>query len=396
MANSPWCGTGYGTQSKHLLPAFKDMACVDDVLIHAYFGLQGGRIRHRIGKHTFDIWPTTTNDWGNETISKYAQEWNADLVITLLDIWPLAEDFGGGGVLWCPYAPVDLQPVPDAFVKRLRNAYLPIVYAKHAQAALEDIGIESAYAPHGVLCSQYRPMPQMRGQFRAALDWPEEAQDGFVFGMVAANKGFPCRKAFPEVFEAFARVMAKRDDVWLYLHTTVSNVYGGPDLVDMARAFGIGNRVIAANQHLLMSGAYDDTDMVRIYNAIDCLLSPSYSEGFGLPQLEAQSCGTPVIATDAFAMTELNGAGWLVPWDHQFYMPIGGSYVMPSVDHLAGAMFEALVDCKPGSKTRKALRAQARAFALDYDWPHVIDTYWRPILERLHRELTPRTYRIAG
>src|SRR5258706_4185567 len=170
---------------------------------------------------------------------------------------------------------------------------------------------------------------------------------------------------------------------------------GGPNLMEIARMYGVADHILIENKHLYMSGAYDDTDMMRIYNAMDCLLSPSYSEGFGLPQIEAQACGTPVIATDAFAMTELNGAGWLVPWDHKLYMPVGASYVMPSVDKLTDAMSEALVDCSK-VKTRASLRSKARDFALDYDWNTVVKNYWTPLIKRLHKELTPRVYKLSA
>lgn len=395
QANAPWCATGYGVQGNRLLPAWKDMDEVDDVLVYAFYGLQGGRIKHRIGTHTFDVWPILGQaEFGGGTVSNYAAEFKADLVITLVDIWPLDEQYGTG-FLWSPYMPLDVTPVPPVFLDRLRNAYLPIVYAKNASHVLEDLGIEHVYAPHGVDTKVYRPIPTHQKMYRRMLQWPEAAVNGFVFGMVAANKGYPPRKAFPEVMEAFAKVYAEHDDVWLYLHTIEDESMGGPNLKQMARMYGIGDRVMVSNKHLLMSGAYDDLDMMRVFNSFDCLLSPSYSEGFGLPQIEAQACGVPVIATDAFAMTELNGAGWLVPWDHKLYMPVGASYVMPSVSGIYDAMGEAIRDCKDPT-TRELLRAKARAFAMDYDWGRVIAQYWRPIIKRLHRELTPRLYTIPS
>ena len=57
--------------------------------------------------------------------------------------------------------------------------------------------------------------------------------------------------------------------------------------------------------------------VANLYQAFDVLLNPSMGEGFGIPILEAQACGVPVIASDHSAMTELTQAGWLVtgdPW----------------------------------------------------------------------------------
>jgi glycosyltransferase involved in cell wall biosynthesis len=57
-------------------------------------------------------------------------------------------------------------------------------------------------------------------------------------------------------------------------------------------------------------------DLVRQYNKAQLLVSPSLYEGFGLPAAEAQSCGTPVVATTAGALGEIvehGVTGVLVP-----------------------------------------------------------------------------------
>jgi glycosyltransferase involved in cell wall biosynthesis len=47
--------------------------------------------------------------------------------------------------------------------------------------------------------------------------------------------------------------------------------------------------------------------MPELYNAVDCLLFPSWYEGFGLPPLEAMACGTPVVTSNAASLPEAVG-----------------------------------------------------------------------------------------
>ena len=69
---------------------------------------------------------------------------------------------------------------------------------------------------------------------------------------------------------------------------------------ELAQELGIADAVIDL-------GVVDDTDLVRIYNAADALLFPSFYEGFGWPVLEAMACGTPVVCSDTPALLEVAG-----------------------------------------------------------------------------------------
>jgi glycosyltransferase involved in cell wall biosynthesis len=54
-------------------------------------------------------------------------------------------------------------------------------------------------------------------------------------------------------------------------------------------------------------GAVPTADLPPLYNASQMLVLPSYYEGFGLPPLEAMSCGVPVIVSDISAFPEVVG-----------------------------------------------------------------------------------------
>lgn len=54
-------------------------------------------------------------------------------------------------------------------------------------------------------------------------------------------------------------------------------------------------------------GFFPQKDLPLLYNAAELLLFPSFYEGFGIPVLEAFSCGTPVIASNVASLPEIAG-----------------------------------------------------------------------------------------
>jgi glycosyltransferase involved in cell wall biosynthesis/ADP-heptose:LPS heptosyltransferase len=66
---------------------------------------------------------------------------------------------------------------------------------------------------------------------------------------------------------------------------------------------------------LLFTGYVSDDDLVRLYNTCKLFIFPSLHEGFGLPPLEAMTCGAPVIAGQATSLREVIG------WDDALFDP---------------------------------------------------------------------------
>lgn len=72
-------------------------------------------------------------------------------------------------------------------------------------------------------------------------------------------------------------------------------------------------------KRVVLTGYIQNSDLPAIYGNASIFLYPSLRESFGIPQLEAMACGTPVISSSTSAMPEISGgAAYLVdPTDHQ-------------------------------------------------------------------------------
>ena len=78
------------------------------------------------------------------------------------------------------------------------------------------------------------------------------------------------------------------------------------------------DRILLAYDRAIEQGGLDrvhfigfipDEDMPAIYTAASLFLFPTVYEGFGIPVLEAQLCGTPVLTSDCTSLPEVGGEG---------------------------------------------------------------------------------------
>ncbi len=71
-------------------------------------------------------------------------------------------------------------------------------------------------------------------------------------------------------------------------------------------------QAMSLTTHITFTGYVPDEDLVTLYHTATLLVLPSKGEGFGLPVLEAMTCGLPVTASNSTSIPEvLGGAGLL-------------------------------------------------------------------------------------
>ena len=67
---------------------------------------------------------------------------------------------------------------------------------------------------------------------------------------------------------------------------------------------------------IIKAGYIDDEDLPSLYSGAEWFVYTSQYEGFGLPPLEAMSCGCPVITSNNSSLPEVVGdAGIMIDWD---------------------------------------------------------------------------------
>lgn len=61
------------------------------------------------------------------------------------------------------------------------------------------------------------------------------------------------------------------------------------------------------DERIFMLGRVSDEELVDLYSNASCFIFPSLYEGFGIPPLEAQACGCPVLSSNRASMPEVLG-----------------------------------------------------------------------------------------
>ena len=395
-SNAPHVGSGYGIQANSLLPRLAKHPSVEEIGIFGYWGIQGGMAELPVGLGIPGIepramvhYPTTPTDgWGNDVVAQHAQHFGAHVVITLMDTWVLRPDYGHQGFLWIPYSPVDHEPIPPKVLNGLRRAYHPIAYSKHASREYTINGLDHHYIPHGVETSIYKPYGKDgKAQAKAFIGFEP---DNFVIGTVGANKGWPSRKGYPELFEAFSIFRKRHPEARLFAHTSISDTtHNGLSLDTLATLYGIEDyaRFTLPYQQLI---GLTPREMCRLYNGLDVFCLPSMGEGFGIPIIEAQACGIPVIVSDWTACAELCGSGIRVPMAKKIPTPLESFQAYVDVDALVAAM-ETMHKVWKNKDEYAGMSEAACTFASAYDWETLVRDEWFPFIDWLWERVQVKT-----
>lgn len=376
-SNGPHTNTGYGVPTKNIIPYLKNAG--HQVAVQAWYGINGGSVNY----DDVTLYPSQGHTYGVDVIGAQARHFNADLVVTLMDNWCLPLDYNQQFTArWLSWFPVDGVPVPKASVDRAILADYPAVFSKDGVKQLADEGVKVDYLPYAIDCDVFKP-----GDKKLARDKLGFPQNRFLIVTVGANKGYPARKAWPELLMAYKEFQVSHSDALLYLHTRMTPISKeGIEFAAILSDLEIPKESLAiVPQDELAVGVPND-DLPALYQAADAMLLPSMGEGFGLPIAEAQACGTPVITQACSAMTELTINGIAIEPGQPLWVPgLNYWWRTPDTNRIVDAL-EKLYTL-PTFRRIDLMDSGIGHFKANYHWPVVFEQYWQPLLERIESEM---------
>lgn len=263
---------------------------------------------------------------------------------------------GSGGYLYKPpilaYLAIDGYNNPRSWDALKELGVKRIAMSEHGRTAMP----EAPVIWHGVDSKVFRPGDKREAKAQLGLD-----PDRFLILRVDKNSW---RKDYPSSWKALRPVLRRYSDIDVHFHCRPTS----PDGYDLDGVRwndeDIRDRVFFTPNLGGFVGSSQE-QLATLYRAADLFLSTSWGEGFGLTLLEAMASGTPVLAQDCSAITEVVGPGGiLVKPAGRMFVPMGQEQCLPDIDKFT-YWIEHLYNSR---KMREALGEAAVAQAARFSW----------------------------
>lgn len=278
------------------------------------------------------------NVFGKWRFDRVLFDFKPDIVFDIRDFW--MNSYQAKSVFrpcfnWVVMPTVDSAPQQEGWLDIYSQADAVLGYSEWAgKVLLEQSNNTIKYvgeASPGVDLEVFKPLN--KNKCKESLGIPEEA---IVIGSVMRNQK---RKLLPDLFQAFRTLLNKYKEsgndigknLYLYLHTSYPDM--GWDIPALLKENSVSNRVLftyhckscsqshaSTFSHAIKHCPFCKVEAARfpssntgvtneqlavIYNTFDIYVQYAICEGFGIPQIEAASCGVPIASVDYSAMSDI-------------------------------------------------------------------------------------------
>lgn len=133
---------------------------------------------------------------------------------------------------------------------------------------------------------------------RGAYDVPQDAP------LLVYVGGFNRHKNVLRLIEAMPAILAAHPETRLAIVGRTSGARFWDNVDELQNRTASDAK---ASGRIVFTGEIGDAELAELLNTATALVFPSLWEGFGLPALEAMSCGTPVLCSDRGSLPEVVG-----------------------------------------------------------------------------------------
>lgn len=239
----------------------------------------------------------------------------------------------------------------DEMVPRVKR----IAMSHHGGSAMP----EAPVVWHGVDTDIYHPGDKAEAKRALGFD-----PDRFLVLRVDKNTW---RKDYPASWLAMKPILRRHPDIDMHWHARRTASDGYDLQMVQWNDEDIRERVSwSGPQEAGQAVGVPEEMLATLFRAADLFISTSWGEGFGLTILQAMASGTPVIAQDCSAITEVVGPGGiLIKPKGRMHVPMGQMQCIPDVDKFTYWIEHLYNSAKLREALGRAAVEQARKFSWD-------------------------------
>ncbi len=229
--------------------------------------------------------------YGDQSVTSIGTAFKVPTVVTLYDLIPMMN----------PEAYLDPIPPYKMYYREklesLRRADRLLGISMSATAEARDVlrfAADEVVNISGACDEIFKPLPSDSLTLRRVKE-----KFGIATDFILYTGGSDDRKNLRRLVQAYAGLDERQRSM---LRLVMAGRMHGPHISELqALAASLGLRP----EEIIFTGYVSDRDLVALYNRCRLFVFPSWHEGFGLPVLEAMSCGAAVLASDASSIREI-------------------------------------------------------------------------------------------
>ena len=360
------------------------------------------------------------NQFGAWRFNRAILDFKANIIFDVRDYWmysyqetsPFKKHFN-----WVIMPTVDSAPQRPEWLYTFSNADIVVPYTDWAKKVLTEscgsnINLFPKIANAGINPDEFYPIENKEQHKINIL-----GENKYVVGAVMRNQK---RKLFADLFEVFRKYLDKlksesKVDIYnksiLYLHTSYPEDNGW-DFPTLLLEYNLLDKVYfsyvcrnckhffpskfqntiincpnckkGAASFCSVSNPASTAQLNTVYNLFDIFLQYAVCEGFGIPSIEAASCGIPIALVDYSAMTEIAEklGGIKIPVKKLFReMETNANRAYPDNDFVVDLLYKYFINTNQESKNKWGAETRQKCCEI-YTWDNVYKV-WEEVFDSI-------------